>query len=74
MLYFKIAENTVQGKAFANFVKTLPFIEIVEKEFIESKYIDRNEFLEDVKISINQAKDMHSGKMKKRILKDTFSA
>ena len=73
MLYFKIAENTVQGKAFAEYVKTLPFIEIVENEFIESKNTNRNEFLEDIKTSIKQAKDMNSGKMSKRTLKDTFT-
>jgi hypothetical protein len=37
MLYIRIKENTQQAKLFAQYVKTLPFVEVVEKEKSKKK-------------------------------------
>jgi hypothetical protein len=37
MVYIKIKENTAQGKLFAAYAKTLPFVEIVEENELTPK-------------------------------------
>ncbi len=37
MIYLKLRENSVQARAFLEYIKTIPFIEIVEKEQIPNK-------------------------------------
>ena len=72
MLEFRLKENTTQGKLFAEFIKTLPFIEIINRDN-NNKKTAKDELTADWKTSIKQANDMHSGKMKKRTFQDTLN-
>jgi hypothetical protein len=72
MLYFKLNENTLQGKAFLAYLKTLPYVEIVQKiDKKTTEKISKDEFLTDFKKSLVEVK---SGISKGRTLKDTFNA
>ncbi|GEM_PF-1977289 len=71
MLYIAIKENTMQGKAFAEFVKTLPFVDIVEKE--STAKMSKKEFLDDFKQSMKEVKLMQEGKIKKKSLKQMLN-
>ncbi|MFY7787141.1 MAG: hypothetical protein ACOVQA_04635 [Thermoflexibacteraceae bacterium] len=55
MLYLKIKDNTQQAKAFAEYIKTLPFVEIIEAEDFEK--ITKTQLLDDIKTSLKEVKE-----------------
>lgn len=62
MLYIRIKENSQQAKAFSQYIKTLPFVEIFEDE----EKITKAQFLEDIKTSLKEVK-AKKGKPLKRL-------
>lgn len=54
MLYIRIKENTHQAKIFAQYIKTLSFVEIIDIE--NSDKITKEQFIEDIKKSFKEVK------------------
>jgi len=53
MIYLRVKENTQQAKAFAQYAKTLDFVELIEDD--EPK-ITKAQFTEDLKASFREVK------------------
>lgn len=73
MLYFKLNENSVQARAFAEYLKTLSFVEILESEKVKTKSFEKSseeEFYEDFEEAMTDVKKMQQGKEKKKNLND----
>lgn len=58
MLLVKIKENTQQARLFAQYIKTLPFVEVVDQE--NNVQISKNQFLDDFKTSLKEVKQKKS--------------
>lgn len=54
MLYLRINENTKQAKLFAEYIKTLPFVEIIDIE--NSDRVTKEQLKEDIKKSFKKVK------------------
>ncbi len=63
MLYLKVKENTQQAKAFAEYIKTLPFVEVIEVE--EFTTITKEQFIADLKTSLQEVKEGKTKPLKK---------
>ena len=55
MLYLRIKEDSQQARAFAQYIKTLPFVEVVEQT--DEQPISKEQFLADFKDSLRAVKD-----------------
>ena len=53
-MILKINENTQQAKAFAEYIKTLPFVEIIDEE--TEGIISKEQFKADFKESLREVK------------------
>jgi hypothetical protein len=62
MLQIRIKENTSQGKAFAEFVKTLPFVEIVDEG--QAKSLSKQQLLDDFAQSVREVKERKTKPLK----------
>jgi hypothetical protein len=54
-MILRIKENTQQAKAFAEYIKTLSFVEIIDEE--KETVISKEQFLEDIKTSLKEIKE-----------------
>jgi len=63
MVYLKIKENTAEAKLMIEFLKSQPWVEIIEK----------NKLLEEIEISLKEVKLMNDGKIKKKSLKQMLN-
>ena len=54
MLYLRLKENTQQARLFAEYIKTLPFIEIIDID--NSDKVTKEQFIDDIKKSLNEVK------------------
>lgn len=62
MLYIRIKENTQQAKLFAQYIKTLPFVEIIDIE--NSDKITKKQFIEDFRKSLKEFKEKKTKSLK----------
>lgn len=62
MLYLKIKENTQQAKAFAEYIKTLPFVEIIEAEDFDK--ITKEELIDAITTSLKEVKSKKTKPLK----------
>lgn len=53
MIYFKVKDNTPEGKAFAEFIKTLPFVDIIHISDVPNE------------TTLHAIKDAEQGRVKK---------
>jgi hypothetical protein len=58
MVYLKLEDNTAQAKAFLEYIKTIPFIEIIEKDEIPNEKT-RNAIAEAEKGKLKKFKTVH---------------
>ena len=54
MLYLRLKDNTQQAKLFAEYIKTLPFVEIIDIE--NSDKVTKEQFIEDIRKSLKEVK------------------
>jgi len=54
MLYIRIKENSQQAKLFAEYIKTLSFVEVIEVENPDK--ISKEKFIEDIRKSLKEVK------------------
>jgi len=54
MLYLRLKDNTQQAKLFAEYIKTLPFVEIIDIE--NSDRVTKEQFIEDIRKSLKEVK------------------
>lgn len=54
MLYLRITENSQQARAFAQYIKTLPFVEIVEQD--DDTTLTKEQLLADIRKSFEDVK------------------
>jgi len=66
MLTVKIKENTKQGKALAEYVKTLPFVEILEDE-------TETELLKQIEQGLKDVKRIKEGQLPQRTVKQMIN-
>ena len=57
MVYLRVSENSKQAKAFLEFIKTMPFVEIVGKEMIPNE-LTLKSFDEYKAGKVNKAKNV----------------
>ncbi len=68
MLYIRIKENTQQAKLFAQYVKTLPFVKV-----IDVKADKKSKLLAEIEEGLTEVKQMQEGKAKKKTLKQMLN-
>lgn len=57
MAYLRIKENSKQGKLMLEYLKTMPYVDILEENDEIIKRISKNEFLSDFRKSIKEVKE-----------------
>jgi hypothetical protein len=65
MLYIKVKDNTRQAKGFVEYVKTLPFVEIIDIENPDK--LTKEQLLDDIKKSLKEIKDKKAKPLKNLI-------
>jgi len=65
MLYLRITDNSAQAQAFSQYIKTLPFVEILDIE--SSDELSNDNLLVDLKKSFSEVKE-HKTKPLKLLL------
>jgi hypothetical protein len=54
MLYLKIIDDTQQAKLFAQYAKTLTFVEVIEND--DNEPISKEQLINDIKKSLKEVK------------------